>query len=188
MRLYVNKIGIGKELLNLFIKELNNASQGFKDDIIRGLSNNFSKDKADAEIGIKLVNNHIITYLKANSYLIINNYGTGSKMDMNNPGLSEYMRSQVWNPIRKDKTIVGRKKGSYKNIFGGTSYSSGSMAGKRIEYKRFRFKSGKYFEILPLQPSHAVETAINWYFIDWLPTAVNNAIKKLNYSKYLTFK
>lgn len=84
---------------------------------------------------------------------IMDSYGTGSKMDKNNPFLSEYMNSSLWNDLRSGYAITGRKKGTYKNIYGATDYSSGKMAGENVE------SIAK-----PITPSYAFQNAEIWFF------------------------
>ena len=84
---------------------------------------------------------------------IMDSYGTGSKMDKNNPFLNEYMNSSLWNDLRTGYEITGRKKGTYKNIYGATDYSSGSMAGENVE------SIAK-----PTTPSYAFQNAEIWFF------------------------
>ena len=63
---------------------------------------------------------------------IMESYGTGSHMDMSNEYIQSYMESNLWNPARTGKEIVGRPKGEYINILGLEMYSKGRMEGKPI--------------------------------------------------------
>jgi len=83
---------------------------------------------------------------------IMDSYGTGSLLDNRNPFLSEYKSSDLWNDLRTGNTIVGRKKGAYKNIYGATNYSSGKMAGKNVESIS-----------IPRSPSYAFQHAEIWF-------------------------
>lgn len=79
---------------------------------------------------------------------ILESYGTGSKMDITNPYLDEYMESIYWNPDRRRFAISGRRAGAYVNIFGETVVSSGKYRGKEIE------------DIVPaVAPSFAIQNA-----------------------------
>lgn len=59
---------------------------------------------------------------------IMESFGTGTKMDKDNPFLQEYWNSKFWNPNRNSTAIAGRKKGKYTNIFGEEVESTGSLA------------------------------------------------------------
>ncbi len=88
------------------------------------------------------------------AHAIIDSYGTGSKMDTHyNTALSDYKSSELYNPARSGKTIVGRPKGSYTNIFGETQVSSGKREGKSVE---------KFYK--PQSPSYAFQRAEIWFF------------------------
>ncbi len=88
-----------------------------------------------------------------NARSIMDSYGTGSAMDKDNPYLDEYMNSELWNDLRSGYAIVGRSQGQYKNIYGATDYSTGSMAGSDVE------------SITGVQqPSYAFQNAETWFF------------------------
>lgn len=85
---------------------------------------------------------------------IMDSYGTGSKMDTHyNAALEAYKNSDLYNPARTDKTIVGRPKGTYTNIYGEQQQSSGKREGMPVEgfYK-------------PVSPSYAFQRAEVWFF------------------------
>lgn len=74
---------------------------------------------------------------------IMKSYGTGSKMDKDNPALEAYMNSSKWNPLRSKTTleIVGRsagEDGKYENIFDKpgekSGWTSGKLAGLNVEH------------------------------------------------------
>lgn len=65
---------------------------------------------------------------------IMRSYGRGSGMDMDNPALETYMKSNMWNPARTSNKIVGRESGPYQNIFGEKVISKGRFAGQDLEY------------------------------------------------------
>lgn len=82
---------------------------------------------------------------------IIDSYGTGSKMDIENEFWTEYKNSSLFNPSRSGKAIVGRPKGRYTNIFGKEQTSSGKMDGMNVE---------RYAK--PIAPSRAFQLAEIW--------------------------
>lgn len=81
---------------------------------------------------------------------ILLSYGTGVNADKSNPELEEYMRSNLWNPLRHGFQIVGRKEGSYESIIG-TRESTGSRAGDPISGWR-TLREG-------IHPNYAIQNA-----------------------------
>lgn len=144
--------------------------------------------KAYIASSMKREANKIIGYLSANTYVLAESYGTGSFMLDDNPGLAEYKKSKLWNPTRKGKTIVGRPKGAYTNLFGQGRTTSGVFEGKNIEGKRVytrKKESERDYYISPTRPSYAIQLANNWLWKTYLPNAYKLAIKNINFGKYL---
>ena len=86
---------------------------------------------------------------------IMKSYGTGSKMDKDNPALEAYMNSSKWNPLRSKTTleIVGRsagEDGKYENIFDKpgekSGWTSGKLAGLNVEHI-----------VQPIQPTDSIK-------------------------------
>lgn len=74
-----------------------------------------------------------------NAGAFIMEFGSGEYMDTSNPDLQNYRNSTYWNPLRKNKTIVGRPEGEYMGVNYITGqweerYSTGSNAGKKIGF------------------------------------------------------
>jgi len=120
--------------------------------------------------------NYLSAKIIGGAYAAMDNYGTGSKMSLEeNPALEDYKNSELWNPARKGDGIVGRPKGSYTNIFGETQYSQGKKEGKLLEEK-----------YPPNPPSFAVETALRWLSRDGtLQNEINNVVKNFDFSRFI---
>lgn len=187
MRLYVNKTGIINEYIKILSEELLNTTFNLKDDI-DAHAGELGRTHGIADIEFKKINDRFRIFLKVNRALLADNYGTGSLMDINNPGFSEYMASKLWNPYRNGIEIVGRGPGEYTNLFGKKVTSKGKFKGRKLEYRKIPSENGGWVMVKPIKPSHTIETAITWYYVDWLPSAVKRTIKRMNFSKYLTFK
>ena len=107
-----------------------------------------------------------------------------------NPGLADYMNSELYNPLRrgKGKAIRGRAKGQYTNLFGQKRSTSGAFAGDNIEGKRVytrKKESERDYYISPTRPSYAIQLANNWLWKTYLPRAFKNAMEKVSFTKYL---
>ena len=189
-RLYVNKVGIVNEFTNLFIKNLSLASQALKSDIDSKKSPALSGISQTPEVYIELNKeiDKVKIDIRSNIAFILDNYGTGSLMSLDNPGLAKYKSSNLWNPDRKGHFITGRKKGTYVNIVGKRT-SSGRFRGKSLEGRVIKQgKNGKNLIFKPHKPSYALDQAIYWFYQDWFPQCWTKTIKEFNISKYLTFK
>lgn len=116
------------------------------------------------------------------AHSILESYGTGSKMDITNEALGEYIHGEFWNPVRQRSAIAGRRKGMYTNIFGEKVYSEGRFAGREIENM-----------IAPQKPSFGIQNAErklnqglseNGYVIRTLRSYANDFFENVDTSKY----
>lgn len=173
-----------KKAINDFIKfleqDLSYAFITWKDTVESGLQHPFYKKNAYVNFELKRESNIIIAYLKANTYVLADSYGTGSLMLDDNPGFQKYRDSNYWNPSRKGKAITGRKSGTYTDIFGIKHTTSGKLEGINIEGMTF-----KGYTINPTLPSKAIQQAEQWLYKTYLPKAYQNTMKRMNFSKYL---
>lgn len=191
MRLYVDKNIIIQEFKKAFIKELKKSEPRLKSEIESKFATGIGRKRGEISIeDIKDLNNEIIASISANTEALMDNYGTGSKMDLSNPLLSEYIASDAWNRYRSrsDTTIRGRDAGSYTNVFGEIVESSGTFAGQDLENRKIKSKTGGYIEIKPQDPSHAIEEGMQLYMQDWLPIIFNNAVNNTNFLKGFIYK
>lgn len=180
--------GLTNEILEKLEEQLNYALIAWRTEVLDGLKHPFygMDERPEVEYTIEKGSKKIIAYLKANAYVLADSYGTGSLMLDNNPGLAEYRRSNSWNPERKGKTIVGRRKGNYVDVFGRRRHSEGSLAGISLENRRFKAtKARAEYHIAPTHPSYAVQMAEEWLYRTYLPNAYKLAIRNVNFAKYL---
>lgn len=110
-----------------------------------------SDDLSDEQITD--IANIITANILGGAWTIMDEHGTGSRMDKNNPALEDYKNSNMWNPARKDYIIRSRPNAPGQiDIFGNPINGKG--------------KGGVDLEALgmvtPQQPSKAVETAFRW--------------------------
>lgn len=86
-------------------------------------------------------------------------WGKGSLMDSENPGLSSYMNSDLWNPLRSgNKVVVGRGAGRWQGIDQKVHISKGTYAGVDLEELAARGDIDKKFA--PTPPSHFMTNAL----------------------------
>lgn len=189
MALYLNKEKLADELLEKLKEELKDAGKSWEIDAykyFRGIKYTYEHKELKAKVNtyIERQSNVVIAHFEANTVALADSYGTGSLMLDDNPGLSEYRNDpKRWNPERKGKAIVGRKKGTYTDIFGQKHKTSGKFKGKPLE-NRGEITNRKYF-ISPNNPSRAIQIADQWFYKTYLPKAYELAVKKIDFSKIL---
>ena len=180
--LQFDKNALANEILTRLEIELEDALTAWKNEVIKYMGFNEFKRSANTDYEIKKEGQKIIAYLKANTYVLADSYGTGSLMLLDNPGYQEYKNSTRWNPARKSNAIAGRPEGAYTDVLSGKQkWSSGYMEGHNIE-------GGEMitgYKINPVAPSRAVEIALGWLYRTYLPRAYSSVIHKVDFSKYL---
>ena len=120
--------------------------------------------------------NVITAGISGGAWAAMDEYGTGSKMDTNNPALKDYMNSNMWNPARRDFAIRTRPKGEYINIFGERVISNATVPGINLEML------GK---VTPQPPSKAIQTALRWMKSGRMQSVIKNTLILFPYGKYL---
>lgn len=188
MALHFDKQGLANEILNKLQIELESAFNAWEIEVMSKVRHNYFGDDTNPKVGHELrkESNMIIGFLKANTYVLADSYGTGSFMLDNNPGFAEYKKA--WGTFRHSKAIVGRPAGSYTDIFGRKHTTSGAFKGVNIEGKRVytrKKESERDYYISPVHPSYAIQLAENWLYKTYLPRAYKLAVQNINFAKYL---
>ena len=181
--LQFDKQGLANELLNNLKIQLEYACIAWETEVYNKLRHPFIGVNAKAEVNheIKEEANTIIAYLKANTYVLADSYGTGSLMLKDNPGYAAYKNSGAWNKYRVGNAISGRPEEDYVDLFGRKRSSSGTMKGRNIE--GWKMMTG--FKIQPVVPSYAIQMANKWLHETYLPNAYKLAVRETNFAKYL---
>lgn len=177
--------GLTNEILNKLETELQWAFDAWKNEVKDKMQYSEFVDNAEVEVELIRESNKIIAFLKANTYVLADSYGTGSLMLNNIPGFQEYRNSDKWNPARTGKAIVGRPEGTYIDAFGRKKHSSGYLEGINIEGKELVAGSGHRLTVEPVSPSHALQDAEKFLYNTYLNRAYKNAIQNVNFSKFL---
>lgn len=117
------------DLCNELVKGAQESIDRFMNDALTGMK---SKDQEVENAVLDMAEQKIKAKCIFYALSILESYGRGRQMDMSNEYLKEYFGnvSLGWNPARKDKRIVGRKKGYYTNFLGETAYSKGEKEGQ----------------------------------------------------------
>lgn len=180
-----DKKGLANELLKNLEKELQWVLQAWENEVIKYMRFAEFQKNADVDFELKKETNKIIAYLKANTYVLADSYGTGSLMLTDNPGYQAYRNSNRWNPSRVNNFITGRPEGEYTDVFGRKRYSSGYLEGINIEGSELRAGSGYVVTVELVAPSRAIEIAEGWLYKTYLPKTYSNAVQKTNFARYL---
>lgn len=133
------------DLCDMLVQAADEIVEHFMNDVGSRLkATDFEEEKAIFDMASKKILSGCVFY----AHSILESYGTGSKIDITNESLSDYMSSEFWNPDRRRFAISGRKAGPYRNIFGDEVVSRGKFRGKEIE------------NIVPAKaPSYAIQIA-----------------------------
>lgn len=145
-----------QDIYKLAMSVIYQCSEG----IVRRVQNRYNgfslEGKAEIDFATVLTLDTIISKIEASgmkAYIL--EYGKGSLMDKNNPYLSEYMQSGLWNPDRRGYDVSGRARGWYKNADGELAYSDGRAKGRSLERMRKP-------EFMPQEAMHIIEEEINF--------------------------
>ena len=177
-----DKNGLANEILEKLEAELPAALTAWKNEVISFMNYNEFKKNAFLDYEIEKEGQKVIAYLKANTYVLADSYGTGSLMLLDNPGYQEYRNSDRWNPARKTNAIAGRPEGTYVDVLSGKQKSSsGTMEGENIE--GWTMMTG--YTINPVAPSRAIEAGLGMFYRQHLLNAYKLAIREVNFAKYL---
>lgn len=146
-----------KDLVDLcIIPAANHAIESVYKFIVRGLVMNQDIQKRTItpveieDTEFDAIANTITATCASYGWSILVSYGTGEYIDRSNPELEEYIRSNLWNPLRYGSYIVGRKRGTYESVIGKRK-SKGKRAGKRLSgWRTLRYG---------IKPNYAIQNA-----------------------------
>lgn len=173
------------EFLEILEEELKNVVEIWEQDVCKYMENPYFKGLKSFKEIVKKEGRRVIVELKASPAVIADSYGTGSLMLDNIPGFQEYKNSDRYNKNRKGKAIEGRKAGTYKHsLTGKKRTTTGSFAGRNIEGQRVNSQGRPYY-ILPSHPSYALQLAQEYMYMQWLPQAYKNTMRRINFAKFL---
>ena len=119
--------------------------------------------------------NVITASISGGGWSLIDEHGSGSRMDKDNPALKDYMNSNMWNPARKDYIIRSRPNApGQMDIFGNPVNGRGNGG---VDLEALGIAT-------PQQPSKAVETALRWMGNGRLQEKVKEVIERFPFMNY----
>jgi len=116
------------------------------------------------------------------AWAVMDEWGTGSLMDLENPFLDEYWNSDLWNPARRDTAIRTRPEGEYTDIFGERQYAEGRNPGFNLETQLNRKNPPN---ILLTPPSHAMQQAIGWLRAGGFNLILERVLQEMDFGAFL---
>lgn len=120
--------------------------------------------------------NVITAGISGGAWAAMDEFGTGSRMDKDNPALKDYMNSNMWNPARKDYIIRSRPNAPGQiDIFGNPINGRGN-GGVDLE---------ALGTVTPQPPSKAIQTAMRWMQNGRMADVIRNTIQWFPFGKYL---
>jgi hypothetical protein len=120
--------------------------------------------------------NVIVASISGGAWAVIDEFGTGSAMDLNNPALAEYKKSPMWNPARQDNKIRSRPNAPGQiDIFGNPVNGRGA-GGYDLEAAGV---------VTPMPPSHAIETAMRWMKNGRFRSKIHEVVRNFPFGKFI---
>lgn len=155
--------GCYRALIERLIKIANAIMEEFYNDAIAGLDTKGQEDSEKINAIWDETQKYVEAKCKFYANALMQSFGTGSLADTSADSYwQEYTHSNLFNPVRTSTTIVGRKRGSYINIYGKRQSSWGTHEGKNIEGAYIDYH-GMFAKIVdPIHPTYSIQNAEKW--------------------------
>lgn len=152
-----------RALVQELLKLSNSIMEEFYNDAILGLD---AEGQADSERINAIINDtedKITAQCKFYANALMQSFGVGSGADIGPESYwNEYKSRSDFNKLRTGRTIVGRKKGTYTNIYGESQESTGANAGKNLETLHIKGRTGEYIQVKPIIAKRSIQNAERW--------------------------
>lgn len=147
----------------VIMKALKQMQREFMDQArSEGMSSQASNELSEGDF--ELMADAITVTVVGGPWVAMNEWGTGSELDVTNPAFVEYVRSGMFYHERLKASPIfsklGRPKGSYLNIFGERVESTGKLKNRNLEELAEQGVLPSTF--LPTPPKRSLETAARW--------------------------
>ncbi|HUV85324.1 MAG TPA: hypothetical protein VMV86_06400 [Methanosarcinales archaeon] len=125
---------------------------------------------------IRDIANVIVASISGGAWAAMDENGVGSLMDSSNPALADYKNSAAWNPARQDNKIRTRPDVEGQVDIFGNPVNGHGKGGYDLE------KEGK---VIPLPPSHAIETAMRWMKNGRMRSVIHETVKNFPFGRFI---
>lgn len=155
--------GCYRALIQTLIKVSDAIMEEFYNEAIAGLDAKGKEDSGKINAIWDETKGYVESQCKFYANALMQSFGTGSLADTSADSYwQEYTQSKLFNPVRKSTTIVGRKRGSYIDIYGKKQSSWGTYEGQDIEGAYIDYH-GMFAKIVePIQPKYSIQNAESW--------------------------
>ena len=165
------------DVSNKIEQKLKIRFEEFKTAVLSKIQWEEARGMAEFEKQFSKTVDEIIVDVRANAYLIIDSFGTGTKSNLETELYSKYQQdSRFWNPLRKGKQIVGRPKGVYTDFLTGEQTESmGTRAGEPLDYEE-------------INPTSSIQDEWKDLFVIGIPLIIKEVLNSINYNNYFEFR
>ncbi len=152
-----------RALVERLMEVADSIMEQFYKEAISGLSVEAISDSERVNAIIDETQEKIIAECKFYADALMESFGVGNGADVSSESYwKEYKSSPSFNKLRKTRTIVGRKKGKYINIYGEKQESTGANEGKNLETLHIKGRTGEYIQVKPIAAKGTIQNAENW--------------------------
>lgn len=155
--------GCYRALIQKLLQIADSIMEEFYNDAILGLD---AEGKADSERIDAIWNEteqKVIAKCEFYANALMESFGVGNGADVSSDSYwNEYKSRADFNKLRTTRTIVGRKKGWYTNIYGEKQFSEGTNAGKNLETLHIVGREGDYVQVKPIAAKRTIQNAESW--------------------------
>lgn len=155
--------GCYRAMVNKLIEVADSIMEEFYNDAILGLDADGKEDSERIDAVINKTSGYIEAQCKFYANALMESFGIGNGADTGPDSYwNEYKQMPFFNKLRRSRTVVGRTKGTYTNIFGEEQESTGKNAGKNLETLHIIGREGNYVQVKPLAAKRSIQNAERW--------------------------
>ncbi len=168
-----------KALINALRNELISDMKQLQQELLAEAKQNMLTPEGSESLhdeDIKIIANVISASIGGGAWAAMDNFGSGSYMDRENPALDSYRQSEAWNPVRDVAAILSRPdQPGQIDIFGNPVNGRGK-GGVNLE---------EIGVVEAMPPSHAIETAAKWMKTYRMRSLIKKTLDSFPYGRYL---
>jgi hypothetical protein len=126
---------------------------------------------------IEIVANVITASIVGGAWAALDEFGSGSEMDLFNPALPKYVGGKLWNPARgRDLTIRSRPDAPGQTDIFGKPVNGKGKGGIDLE---------ELGVVNAQQPSHAIQTAMRWMRNGEMRSKIHSVVSTFPFGRFI---